>query len=97
MNARKLRRTLGYGPEGETGMVQAAAAESAIAGMACAIRPHVEDSGRLAGHRGSWSFGMRVAVKSLHRVSASRAMPPAGDHLMAPLGGTVQLWTDVSA
>jgi hypothetical protein len=32
-------------------MVQAATAESAIAGAACAIRPHVEDSGHLAGHR----------------------------------------------
>jgi hypothetical protein len=51
MNARMSRRTLGYGPEGETGVVQAATAESAIAGAACAIRPQVEDSGHLAGHR----------------------------------------------
>ena len=51
MNARMSRRTLGYGSEGETGMVQAATAESAIAGTACAIRPLVEDSGHLADHR----------------------------------------------
>ena len=51
MNVRMSRRALGYGPEGETGMVQVATAESAIAGAACAIRPQAEDRGHLAAHR----------------------------------------------
>ena len=117
-NARMLRRTLGYGPEGETGMVQVATAESAIAGTACAIRPHVEDSGHLAGHRQeelelaptaisaartsrtiamprNWFFGMRVAIRSILRLSASGRCLLQEITLWLHFCGTVQLWTDV--